>query len=134
MKKSTARNDKDVCDCISGYKHQVISSTVGLTTLNSGDEGVISDTVKLLMTKLLFWTSVALLCVSFVVTIVLVVLCVSRRHRPATRRQLVGRQVVHLTSTSENQPPDPAAADRHNGTRISVTLTYCCRPLFVLIT
>jgi len=110
-----------------GYTRHVISSTGSRHIVTSlppvkataaVSRG--SDTVQLLMTKPLFWTSVISLCISVVATTVLVALCICRRHRPVpTHGHNPRRRLVHSTATSDNQLP---AAAPHNG-MISYTIT-----------
>lgn len=96
-----------------------------------------SDTLKILMTKPLFWTSVISLCISVVATTVLFALCVCRQRRPtAIRRPVPRRPLVHLATRSDNVqlPASSVAVARHNG-MISITVLYChmYRLMFMLI-
>ena len=93
-----------------GSRHMVTSiPAVKATVAVSRD----SDTLKLLMTKPLFWTSLASLCISVVATTVLVALCVCKRCRPATQRRMVRRrQLVHVTTPSDQKT---TAVAHHNG-------------------
>lgn len=87
-----------------GSRH-VVTSPMAVKTALRG-----RDTLQLLLTKPLFWTSVISLGISVVATSLLVALCVCRRRRPAaTQLRQRRRQLVRVAA-----PPSLPAAARQN--------------------
>lgn len=102
-------NDFCTVNC-PGYKHQLMGSSTGSRHVVTSSAPVAaavakrSDSIKLLLTKPLFWTSVSSLCVSVVATTVLVVLCVChRRRRPAIPPRRRVRQLIYSTAESPSR-------------------------------
>jgi len=97
-----------------GSRHVVTSPTAVKTALRG------RDTLQVLLTKPLFWTSVISLGISVVATSMLVALCVCRRRRPAATQLRQRRRQLYRMAAATSLP----AAARQNGTISLLTRAY----------